>query len=226
MIDWNPIRVWMSVADRLKTSLARVNLIFNLLTIDWWLVGIGVMSLGVAICVERTAPAYWPFAVAGILLVPYIAYMILAFFWRPVPFFMRVYTAFPIEDGTYDATVFGEWEYEYEVPHFVGAGKTIKRGRARAFWSLGTVTVAGTDVAYRVHAKANVLNSRFMGIMTREFAGRADLQEAEIGLATLLWRRVPALKMKSEGHVFVLALKGKARHEESADSGSAAVAHE
>lgn len=218
MIDLNPIRVWMSVADRLKTALAMLNIRFNLLTVDWWLAAIGALSLIVAVNAERTAPAYWPFAIAGILLVPYIVYMILALFWRPVPFFTLTYLGSPIGDGTYDVAVFGEWDYTYEVPQFIG----IRSGRARAFWSAGTITLTAAEAVYHVHAKARIQKSGLFGIMSQEFRDRIELRDADLGLATLLWRRVPAVKVKGDGYAFILALKRKAQHKDAAGAGPGA----
>lgn len=204
MIDSNPVRIWFSCMDRIRTSLNLVNVLYFGLSPDWWLFILGLLSISITLGCEPTSPGYWPFAIFGFACVPYILYMPVSFFCHRPHFFTARHKR--LGDGTYGGSSFGYWSFSYEVPAFVGSKTTMKTKDASFSWCRGSVTIQGNQVHYDVRARASIATTRVMGILERHLEGATTIDETEIGEATVMFRRVPAIKIREDGFGFLVAI--------------------
>ena len=207
MLETNPLKVFFSVCDRIRTSLENRNQWYGIATLDRWPAVFGAGFLLAVAGSGSLSPGPWYSSLTFYPLLFYLGYMLTSIFWRPVPFFGE--TPGKLNPGKIVGPIlaFGDFDIFHDLPIDPENAIKQKRNRARFYWCKGTLESAASDLVLKVQIISIVHTSRSWGIIRRTVEIPVDPSSVRAGSATLLWKNVQAFQIESGDLRMVIALR-------------------
>lgn len=209
-VDLNPLRVLWSFMDGLRDRLTYVrSMLITIVPFEW-----SISLFVVFLCLDsfglsnefNGAPVWLTYAAWA--LVPYVVFQCVRLVWQPVPFFTpHSIPRVVLPAGEYEAVCYGTFKHAYADRSFWRRRRITKTASLSFGWCRGTVELGRDQIILRTRSRTMAYRAAFEGKIEREFDITTPSTAVSGGEATVLWRRLPALKFTGPDYTIVATLR-------------------